>query len=226
MTTAEQQLLEILHTKGALDEVKRKRLLDAYIEASSPPKMSYEEFLKWADGKHTEWVKGMVILMSPVSFFHQNIIEFLIAILRPFVEKWQLGLILAAPYQMRLEESGREPDLMFIRQENLSRITKNYLNGGADLVIEVISPESINRDRGEKFYEYEKAGIPEYWLIDPIRQEPEFYHLDARGRYQLVRPNEDGLYFSKILTGLELPVSWLFEPPPVIEALRTLGIIP
>ena len=49
--------------------------------------------------------------------------------------------------------------------ERLDRVHRTYLDGPADLVVEIVSPESAGRDRGEKYYEYEAAGIPEYWLL-------------------------------------------------------------
>jgi len=226
MTSAEQQLLAILHTKGGLDEVKRRLLLDAYIEAASPPKMSLDEYLDWLDeDTFAEWVNGRIIVMSPASRQHQIIVDFLVAILRPYSEKNDLGEAISAPFPMKLNQSGREPDLLFVLKKNLKRMKPTFLDGPADLVVEVISEESIGRDRGDKYYEYEKAGISEYWLIDPLRDQVEFYQLDARGRFQLIRPDEAGLYYSKIVAGLALPVNWLFSPPPVLEALRSLGII-
>jgi Uma2 family endonuclease len=91
--------------------------------------------------------------------------------------------------------------------------------------VEIISPESLGRDRGDKFYEYEQARIPEYWLIDPRRQEAEFYALDEHGHYHLVPPDSDGAYDSKILTGLRLQLGWLWSPPPMLEALRLLQVL-
>ncbi len=56
-------------------------------------------------------------------------------------------------------------------------------DGPPDLVVEVISPESVGGDRGEKFHEYEGAGIAEYWLVDPQREVLEVYVLDDGERY-------------------------------------------
>ena len=55
--------------------------------------------------------------------------------------------------------------------EHLDRLTDSHLSGPADLVVEIVSPDSLGRDRGDKFAEYEAASIPEYWLIDPVRQQ-------------------------------------------------------
>lgn len=81
-------------------------------------------------------------------------------------------------------KQGREPDLLFVAQEHLDRLQETYLDGPANLVVEVVSPESLARDRGAKFVEYEAGGVPEYWLLDPLRRWAEFYCLGEDGRYR------------------------------------------
>ena len=116
--------------------------------------------------------------------------------------------------------------LLFVQSERLHLIKNTYLDGPADVVFEVVSPESIGRDRGEKFVEYERAGIREYWMIDPDRQAAEFYELGSDGRYRL-GPTEEGIYRSKIIPGFWLRVEWLWQTPlpPVLEVLRQLQIL-
>ncbi|MBM3143538.1 MAG: Uma2 family endonuclease [Chloroflexi bacterium] len=193
---------------------------------SRPKKMTYEEFLVWADEDTlAEWVSGEVIMTSPASLRHQEISVFLGTVLRAFVEAHDLGKVIVAPFQMKVGESGREPDLIFVAETHRERLKETYLDGPADLAVEIISPESGDRDRGEKFYEYEAVGIPEYWLIDPQREQAEFYQLDEKGHYQLIRPDEEGVYISKILTGLSLPLAWLWQPPKTLDALKYLQLI-
>jgi Uma2 family endonuclease len=177
-------------------------------------KITYEEFLDRADEDiRAEWVDGMVISMSPASTLHQDLLGFVSSILRNFVEEHDLGKILTAPFQMKLESrpSGREPDLLFIRKENLSSLKETFLDGPADLVIEIISPESRGRDRGDKFYEYEQAGVAEYWLLDSERKQEEFYQIKD-GFYQLVLP-ENFIYHSRSIEGLWLDIRWLRQRP-------------
>src|SRR5947207_1485885 len=70
--------------------------------SSSPlPKMTYEEFLAWDDGRHAEWVDGEVILISPASDQHQDLVGFLYTLLRHFAEMHDLGRVLIAPFQMK-----------------------------------------------------------------------------------------------------------------------------
>ena len=210
-----------------LDDDLRRELFEVLLVP--PPQrreMTYDEFLAWA-GEDTlaEWVDGEVVMCSPASKQHQRISDFLISVMKAFVEQQGLGMVLSAPFQMKLTRSGREPDLLFVSQEHLARLGETYLDGPADLVVEIISPESVGRDRGTKFYEYEEAGIPEYWLIDPLREQAEFYCLDEQGHYSLVSPDAEGIHRSETLPGFWLRVDWLWQPPPVLDALRALELI-
>jgi len=118
---------------------------------------------------------------------------------------------------MKLAHSGREPDLIFVATANLHRLQATYLDGPADLAVEIISPESVGRDRGEKFYEYEQGGVPEYWLIDPQTQRAEFYRL-VEGRYRLAFESKEGEYRSLVLPDFWLRVEWLWQDPlPNVE---------
>jgi len=207
----------------------RRRLWETMREIPRPlpQKMTYEEFLAWSDEDTlAEWVNGEVVIYSPASQQHQNLVDFLTSVLRVFVEQNRLGVALSAPFQMKLER-GREPDLLFVAREHLDRLKETYLDGPADLVVEIVSPESAGRDRGEKFYEYEQAGIPEYWLIDPQTERAEFYQLTAAGRYRLVLPDEGGIYRAAVLPGFWLRVEWLWQTPlpAVLDVVRELGLI-
>ncbi len=94
------------------------------------------------------------------------------------------------------------------------RLKRTYLDGPADLVVEVVSPESAERNRSIKFDKYQEAGISEYWLIDPLIQEARFYQLDTEGRYQPAALDDGGAYHSRVLPGFWLRVSWLWQDPP------------
>jgi len=194
------------------------------------PRIGYEEFLATAyENEHREWVNGKVIEMPPVSDEHADVNGYLIALVRFYAEARNLGVVRAEPFQMKTgpELPGRAPDLLFVANENLPRLQKNFLDGPADLAVEIISPESRTRDRGEKFYEYEAGGVREYWLLDPIRKQAEFYQRDANGIFQLVPPDADGVYHSAVLPGLWLRVAWLFlRPlPPLLDVLRAWKLV-
>ena len=182
-------------------------------DQSSYRRMSYEEFLEWADEDTlAEWVEGEVIMASPASSRHQAISSFLESVLSLFSNARGLGTVLRAPFQMKLANSGREPDLLFVSAEHVSRLGKTFLDGPADLAVEVLSPESIGRDRGDKFIEYAHGGVPEYWLIDPNGGWADFYRL-AEGHYHLSFEGKEGRYDSLVVPGFWLDVEWLWQEP-------------
>jgi len=204
----------------------RRRLLAVLQAPVQPDRMTYEEFLAWADEDVlAEWVDGEIVMTSPASNLHQDLARFLTAVFSVFVEAHALGVIRPAPFQMKLAQ-GREPDLLFVAAEHQGRLGSSYLDGPADTVVEIVSPESVGRDRGEKFTEYEAGGVPEYWLLDPQRRWAEFYHLEGE-RYRLAFAGAEGEYRSAVLPGFWLRVEWLWQQPlrPVLDVLRELGLI-
>lgn len=191
-------------------------------------RMSFEEFLERADERHMEWVDGEVVLLSRASYWHQDLATVLSAALRYFVDSHDLGEVLVAPILMKTGArlSGREPDLVFIAKANYHRRRANYIDGPADLVVEIVSPESQARDRNTKYREYEQGGVREYWLIDPERREAVFYQLES-GVYRMVPVGADGIYHSAVLDGLWLQVNWLWQKPlpKLMDVLRAWKLV-
>lgn len=198
--------------------------------AERPRKISYEEFLDWCDEDTlAEWVDGDIVMTSPCSSIHQAVSDFLLKILGLYVEQRELGRVISAPFQMKTGPalSGREPDLLFIARENLGRLKRTYLEGPADLVVEVVSPESRLRDRGEKLAEYEMGGVREYWILDPEEQRADFYVLAADGRYERQRADAQGVHRAEVVAGFWFKEEWLWQDPPpkVLMVLQALGVV-
>lgn len=193
----------------------------------SLPCGTFEEYLVRAKDVRAEWVDGRILFMSPASFLHQDLLAFLLALLRGFAEASDLGWVGSAPFVMYLREraQGREPDILFVAREHLHRIQASYLDGPADLAVEIVSPDSRARDRQEKRAEYEAAGVPEYWWIDPSREQAEFLRLGEDGRYEPL-PVEEGLVVSSVLPGFRLRLAWLWQRPlpKVRDAATELGL--
>jgi Uma2 family endonuclease len=187
--------------------------------------MSYEEYLNDPTiDEHTEWVDGEVIPMMSISDAHQEVAGFLIELLRTVAGTRKLGKVYYDPFQMKLGR-GRAPDVLLVRHEHAERVHRLFLDGPADLVIEVISEGTEGIDRGEKFFEYERGGVPEYWIIDPDREVAEFYLLDEKGVYRSANVPVDGTFASPALDGFVLKVQWLWDRPTAVEALRESGFL-
>jgi len=178
--------------------------------------MSYEEYLEWADEDvHAEWIDGWVIVQMPAKYIHQVLVDFLSKLIGLYVDTFGLGQVLTAPFEAKLWPGGpaREPDR--------DRLTEDRVVGAPDLVIEIISKGSVHQDRVDKYDEYEKAGVQEYWLLDncPKRKRALFYRLDALGQFQSVAV-EDDVYHSAVLPGFWLRLAWLWaDDPNILQAL-------
>ena len=196
----------------------------------SSSKMTYEEFLREYAGQYAEYVDGEIIENMSVTKAHSLLSHFLSSILQLFVESGKLGQIYSEPYQMRMtfedKVKGREPDIFFVANENLDRLTELYLEGAADLVVEIVSPESIIRDTQDKFEEYETAGVKEYWIIDPNRRTANFYGFDESGKYQLL-PIEGGKFESRVIEGLWIKTDclWKDELPNLMDILKDWKLV-
>ena len=188
--------------------------------------MSYEEYLNSPEiPEHTEWVNGRVIPRRSVSKRHAQLTSSLIALLGVYVASRELGEVYAEPFNMKLGGTlaGRSPDVLFVRANRLALVRDQFLDGPADLVVEVISPGTERIDRRVKFAEYQAGGVPEYWILDPHTETAEFYVLDHSGAYQGV-PTPDGVFASTVVTGLVLRTEWLWTLPRLDRVLLQLGL--
>jgi len=188
------------------------------------PRLSYEEFLRAYMGSHAEWIDGEVILIPSDTLAHQRTMGFLLVLLSWVIEEKNAGRLLHR-FQMKTgpDLPGREPDLAYVAPGHIERVRETFINGPADLVVEIVSPESRGRDRGDKFYEYEKGGVREHWLIDPERRTTEFYVLGDDGLFHGAGPDR-GVYRSVVVEGLSVKVDWFWKIPPLREALAELGL--
>lgn len=179
---------------------------------------TFEEWDEWEDGNtRSEWVDGEMRVYMGVTLPHDQVNGFLRSLLDFYGEMTRTGRANSAPYGLRAAPggSGREPDVMFIKRGSPARREERHVEGPADLVVEIVSKDSVTRDNRDKFREYEAAGIPEYWIIDPRprRRTARFYVLEE-GRYSEVFPDAGGIYRSTVLPGFWLRLSWLWEEEP------------
>lgn len=148
--------------------------------------------------------------MSPApSFFHQEIVARFFIALSGWVGRHRLGKAVTSPVDMVLtSRRTTQPDVVFISTSRLG-IIKERLMGAADLVAEVISPESRRRDRIDKRDLYEQHGVREYWVIDPEAGTVEVLSL-VSGEYELAgRWHSGETARSRLLKGFAVPVAGL-----------------
>jgi len=132
-----------------------------------------------------ELSKGRLIITPSPTDQHQKILVKLSFFIYSYLLDNNLGEFRCSPLDVRLYHNTiRQPDIVFMSDKHKDRITEKYW-GVPDLAMEILSESTAKEDRTEKFYEYAKAGILEYWLVDPFRQSIEVYTLES-GAYVLL----------------------------------------
>jgi len=181
-----------------------------------------EEYLEKYAPHFCEWVNGKVIRLSPVMEIHDVLNRYLAMLLEAYLSLRPIGVVRQAPYAMRLEHQ-REPDVQVILNDNPHERKPSYLDGPADICIEIVSEESVARDYGEKFAEYEKGGVREYWIVDPIRKDARFYRRSDDGVF-IPLSSQDQTVRSHILKdfALHIPTFWQEPLPDILQIVDTV----
>jgi len=120
------------------------------------------------------------------------------------------------------------PDVSIVAAEHRDRVKATRIEGPADLVVEITSPETTGRDWGVKMRDYEKGGVRKYWLVNPLVEQVHAYVLGGEGKYGPLAPDQDGVYHSIVLKGFYVSPRWLWpgadQKPDVRAALQAMGL--
>jgi Uma2 family endonuclease len=190
-------------------------------------RMTAAEFFRDApEDRKAELIDGVMIIPSPPLVIHERMQNFLFRLLADFVEVKQLGEVFGSRTAVELELFyAPEPDILFVSKDRLYIIGEKGIRGAPDFVIEILSASTAQNDRGAKFRAYERAGVREYWLIDPYGPTgTEFYQLEE-GRFRPHAPDAEGSLSSVTVLGFWIDLAWLWsgqEYPPVRRALNTI----
>lgn len=148
---------------------------------------TYADYLQLPDdGRRYEVIEGVLYVTPSPTYAHQYVVQVLLRRLGDHVEEQELGIVLTAPFEVNLGEQSRpvQPDLLFVAADRLPAPDAGEFTGAPDLVVEVLSPSTARRDRLVKFAAYERAGVPEYWIVNPHTRAVEVYALGEEG-YEL-----------------------------------------
>ena len=132
-------------------------------------KLTYEDYAKTPDDERWELIDGELFRMPSPNVDHQITSGRLFLRMAPFVDERDLGIVLDAPMDVVLSDSDVvEPDLLFISNERMGIIAALNVQGAPDLVVEIHSPSTAQRDLTAKRELYARHGVKEYWPIDPV----------------------------------------------------------
>lgn len=172
---------------------------------------TYDDYARLPDdGKRYEVIRGELYMSAAARPLHQRVITRLAFFLEGYLEESKLGTAFAAPIDVLLPEKlgdPVQPDIVVIRRESLPVVGELNIQGAPDLVMEVLSPSYPSLDRSLKHELYAEAGVPEYWIIDPLERTVEIHVLRAGSYILLGRFGEDETARSELLEGFAVTVS-------------------
>ncbi len=175
---------------------------------------TYKDYLDLPnDNTRYEIIEGVLYMTNAPSFYHQFTVMKLVSQLEQFVAEHNSGIVLPAPFEVHLSKTTRpvQPDVLFVKANNWPGGDISFFEGSPDLIVEVISPSSVRRDRNIKFSAYEKAGVSEYWIADPKTRSVEVYTLSGGEYAWLGQFVEDEVLKSAVLDGLGIVTNTVFS---------------
>ena len=185
-----------------------------------------EDYLRLApENAFVEFVRGEVLMASPVTALHQLVVHFLAKLLDEFLlARGERFVVLTGPAAVQiLPDVVREPDVFVLPPEAEAVLDQVPLPVVPRLVIEVTSPSTRTVDLVEKPLDYAQAGVPEYWVVD-MQEQAVIQHLPGQGAHYTARRVVRGWVASRVLPGFRVKVEWLFPRPrlAVQEALAEM----
>jgi len=176
-------------------------------------KFTYTDYknLPESETARYELLGGDLVMVPSPNEYHQRICGNLQFLLRAFVRETGAGSVYHAPLDVVLSsENVVQPDILFISRQRAHIITENNVQGAPDLVIEILSPATADRDRTYKRTLYARYGVAEYWLVDPMRSAVEVLTLGERGFEQVGQYGRDEVLRSPLLAGLAIDLREVF----------------
>lgn len=177
-------------------------------------RLTYEDYCAWPeDGRRHEIVDGEHYVSPSPKRKHQAVSVALTARLHSFAKQNRLGQVFAAPFDVLFSDFDVvQPDLVFVAAGNAEIVTEDNIQGTPDLVVEILSESSRKYDLVTKRKLYERFGVPEFWVFDPLLETATVYRLENgafRRLAELSVEAEDTLS-TPLLPGLVLPLASLF----------------
>ncbi|MGJ4752082.1 Uma2 family endonuclease [Leptospira kmetyi] len=172
-----------------------------------------KDFAELPEGTLAELLDGEIIMVPAPIPEHQRVIRKFSNALSTFVERNQLGEIFFSPIDVFLDEHNVvQPDLVYISKANRSLIGEKRIEGAPDWVAEILSEGNAYHDLKTKKKLYEKHGVSEYWIVDPMERSVEVFSNGESG-FKLIASATSGKISSVVLEGFSIEIEPLFTRP-------------
>jgi Uma2 family endonuclease len=220
LETPANQLLSRVALPLHLDDARMSSVPDRpETDRSSPPsakrrhgtKLTYDDFLLFPDdGKRHELIDGEHYVTPAPNVRHQRILGRLFRILGAWLDERPTGEVFIAPLDVVISNVDIvEPDLLYVSHQRAAEVLlPKHLTGAPELVIEVASPATRQRDETIKRSLYERAGVVEYWVVDPEIDTIRVYrrHGDRFARPMELSREAGDVLTTPLLPGLDIPL--------------------
>ena len=171
-------------------------------------RFTYQDYLQLPDESRYEILDGDLQMSPSPTERHQQAVGNLYEVFARFVRERRLGRVLIAPFDGILSETVVvQPDVLFVSRDRAAIVRENGVFGAPDLVIEVMSPATAQRDRTVKAKLYARAGVKELWLVDPDGRTIEVLSNGPDGFQRVSFSRADEAASSPILPGLRVVVN-------------------
>ena len=180
-------------------------------------KLTYDDFVLFPDDRlRHELIDGEHYVTPSPNAQHQQIVLKLGARILEWVEHHGTGRVFIAPFDVVFSHADVvEPDVLYMSSDRATSILKSAnVQGTPELVVEIGSPSTRKRDETVKRELYERAGVSEFWFVDPERDTVRVYRRDGERFARPVELSADAgdVLTTTLLPGLELPLSEVFRP--------------
>ncbi|GAA3988751.1 Uma2 family endonuclease [Mucilaginibacter dorajii] len=182
------------------------------LTADKKKKYTVDDYLLLEEGAPFQLINYDLIMSPSPLPIHQQVVYNLSEIIVLYtIQQGRKGQWLYSPMDVKFDEGNvLQPDILYITEERKADLIKNRIEGAPDLIIEILSPSNAYYDLRQKKDIYEKYGVKEYIIIDPIQQNADLYLLKD-GAYYLHQKAQTGeVLTSLLLPGFELEVVKLF----------------
>lgn len=177
-------------------------------------RLTYEDYLLLPeDGKRHEIIDGEHWMSPSPREAHQRVFINLSWLIRGFLETAPLGVVTAALDVILSDEDIVQPDLLFVADQRRKIIKKHGVVGAPNLMVEILSDSTRQRDLSLKRKTYGRFGVEEYWVVDPGLERVEVYRLGAESAYDepCLLSGSSATLETPLLPGLVLPLAKIFS---------------
>jgi Uma2 family endonuclease len=175
---------------------------------------TFDDFMTLVkDDEKADLIDGVIYMTSPDNTDASDLFGWLYTLWYDFADLKDLGKVYGLRVAFRLnDENSPEPDIAFVHKSRLHLVQRGFVDGPPDAAIEIVSPDSVERDYEKKRKQFEAAGVLEYWIVDEMERKTTFLRLGRNKKYREVKLRK-GVFTSTAFPGFWFRPEWLWQEP-------------